>query len=249
MATTKCILYGRFSPRPDSAESESIDSQLRDLREDAAKRGWEVAGEFDDPDAKGDDEDREGLLQAVEALKRGMILFVWKGDRLARSVFLSEYLYRAVEAKGAKIVCLHGQTDDTDEGVLVRQIIAAFDAYSKKMNAKRTKYAMLSLQKSGRLVGGNPPFGYDAVLTAGMTKRGKQRRRLVPNVIEQMAIARILELHALGNKSVAIKRILEEDGVDCRGSKWSRTTLLKIIRQRGSLLPETTSTPQPVPCP
>ena len=54
---TLCALYGRFSPRPLANECESIDTQFRDLREAAIARGWELAGEFSDPDAKGDDDD------------------------------------------------------------------------------------------------------------------------------------------------------------------------------------------------
>jgi site-specific DNA recombinase len=244
---TLCALYGRFSPRPDSDTSESIDTQFRDLREAALDRGWELAGEFSDPDAKGDDDQREGLWEAVSSLKAGMVLFVWKADRIARSVFLSEYVRREVLAVGARIECLHGQTDDSDEGTMLRQILSAFDEFSKKQNAKRTSAAMLSLQQSGRSMGGVPPFGFRTERCEGKTKRGNQRRKLVPDDYEFPVLCLIKEYADQGNGPGVIARLLEEGGQQPREGSWNSGSIHRIIKKlpRMMKLAETLRAGQP----
>ena len=80
----KVILYARFSPRPDAAESESNDAQFDLCRAHAKRMGWTVAGEYQDAARSGDDEDRPGLWAALDALTKGEVflgLVSWTGWR------------------------------------------------------------------------------------------------------------------------------------------------------------------------
>lgn len=230
MQIVEYVCYSRFSPRPDSAESESCDTQERDLREEVDKRKGCVVAAFSDPDTKGDDEDREGLWTAMAALTKGRVLLVWKGDRLARSVYLSEYLHREAKKAGAKIEYLHGRNGDSPDDILVRQILAAVDEHAKKVNAIRTKYMMLSMQRNGRCVGGIP-LGQRSARAEGVTKRGKPRRSLVPDASEQQALQRILELRETGAGSFLIAKALNDEGVPCRGQRWHRGSIERLLKR------------------
>jgi site-specific DNA recombinase len=85
----KAIVYARFSPRPDAAESESNAAQLDLCRAYAKQMGWTVTDEHQDTALSGDDEDRPGLWAALDALPRKGVLLAYKLDRLARSIYLS----------------------------------------------------------------------------------------------------------------------------------------------------------------
>lgn len=226
----KCYLYARFSPRPDAATSESVDTQLRDLREAAVKRNWTIAGEFSDPDMKGDDEERPGLWEAMEALKKGYVLFAWKGDRLARSVYLSELLHREAKEKGATIEYLHGRNGDSPDDVLLRQIISAIDEHRKKVDAVRTRLMMQSLQRNGRSMSSRPPYGFDLKERGWHAKRNKPLLVLVPNPDEQQIVTIIRERYQSGVDPKAIVRQFNEEGLKCRGRPWDGRTLQRVLR-------------------
>ena len=216
-------MYARFSPRRNAEECVSIDTQLRDLEEHAAGQGWKIVARESDPECSGDDEDRPGLWKAVAHLKAKRVLLVWDGSRLARSVFLTEYLHREASKVGARIVLLHGSNDASDEGVMIRQVLSAFDEYTKKINAKRTSRHMQSRQKNGERMSRYAPYGKKIV-------NGK----LANDLHEQRTIERIYELadSGLGAWSIAVR--LEYEKVKPRGKQWHESTVKRILAKRPS---------------
>lgn len=227
----RAIGYARFSPRPGAAECESIDAQLHDLRLYAARHGYEIVGEYSDPESSGDDEDRPGLWAAMDALQPGYVLLVWKGDRLARSVYLSEYLHREASRKQASIEYQHGRNGDSPDDVLVRQILAAVDEHAKKVNAIRTKYMMLSHQARGRRMSDRPPLG--------TTVDPENHDRLIENPAEIAVIDRVIEMAADPNYQRngkpwkrEIARQLNREGHPARGEGgWNVTAVIRILQR------------------
>ena len=143
----RCIIYTRFSPRPDAATSDSCEVQAAYCEEFAVKKGWTVARVFNDPDRSGADEYREVLWNAIEEIRKGDVLLVYKRDRLARNVYLSESILRAVSKRGGTIQSVAGDVDgDGPEQTLIRQIVAAMAEYERKLISKRTSYALRRMQ-------------------------------------------------------------------------------------------------------
>lgn len=237
---TNAILYSRFSPRPDSATSESNAAQLDLNRAYCSRKGYRIVHEFDDPDASGDDENRPGMWAAINSLKRGMVLVVWKMDRLCRSVYLSEFLHREVAKRGARIEAVEGGTHNASpEGVLIRQVLAAFDEFAKKMGAARTSSFMRRHQATGRTMSAAIPYGFreiDPVEVPDPRKPGefKQQRRHAPDPAEQEIIRRIQALHAEGLGPRAIARRLNQERVPARGSGWYDVSVRRIIARASS---------------
>jgi site-specific DNA recombinase len=204
----KAIIYARFSPRPNAAESESIETQLDYCRAHCQAQGLEIAGEFEDRALSGDDEDRPGLWAAVDALRRGYILLVYRLDRLARSVYLSEFIRREVKE------------------VFVRQVLQAEHEYAKKVAAARTKYAMLRHQAAGRRMGSGCPYGWK--------RDPKNPPMMVRDEEEQAVIRRIVELRKEGKTLRGIKDILDSEGVLLRGRKgWNHMLVANIVKRAG----------------
>ncbi len=67
-------------------------------------------------------------------------------------------------------------------------------------------------------------FGYRMELVGGVST-------LVEDPAEQATIGRMRELHSLGYGSVRIAGTLNSEGYLCRGSRWHRTTVRRILKR------------------
>ena len=216
----RAIVYTRWSPRPDAADCTSSAFQLGECREYADAHGWTVARTFDDPDRSGKDEYREVLWSAIDALKKGDVLLVYKRDRLARNVYLAEQINRAVEKKGGRIVAVSGDVEgDTPEARMVRQIIASVAEYERKLIAARVSAAMRHYQADGRRMGGTIPYGYSI--------DPDDPSRIVPNAAEQDTIAKIKEMAEWGRNMNEIARRLPPE--TARTGRWHPEKVRRIL--------------------
>lgn len=223
------VLYARFSPRRKSEECDSIDVQLSYCRRYCQERGHVIAAEFQDANASGDDEERDGLWSAVESANRGGVFVAYKYDRIARSVFLDEYIRRELQRKNVSIEVVDGGREgDSPYDVMVRQIMAAVAEAEKKITAARTKAAVLMYQSQGRAMSKVPPYGKQEG-----PLNGRAQRTWIDNDEEQAVIPKILALHRSGLNTRAIARHLNDSGIPARGARWWHTTVAKVIERAG----------------
>ncbi|VDC19221.1 hypothetical protein XINFAN_00117 [Pseudogemmobacter humi] len=81
----KAALYARYSS--DLQSPESIDDQIRECREFAARKGWDVAQIYDDEAISGAAvRSRAGMLRMLDDARNGRfdILFAEALDRISR---------------------------------------------------------------------------------------------------------------------------------------------------------------------
>ena len=219
------IIYTRFSPGADSEASRSGEVQREQCEFWCFKNKISIDEVFSDESASGADEAREALWDAINALKKGDVLVVYNRDRLARSLFLAEYIRRKVAEKGARIVAITGDIDgDSPENVLIRQVLDAVSEYERKIIARRTSHSMRELQRQGYKVGGHPPFGWTTDPT-GLS--------LVPVEREQATLKLILKLHDQG---FGLRRIAQKLNADtethARCGIWYPATIKRILDRR-----------------
>jgi DNA invertase Pin-like site-specific DNA recombinase len=224
----KAILYARFSPRPDAAESESNAAQLDLCRAYAKRMGWAVMAEHQDAALSGDDEDRPGLWAALDALSRKGVLLVYKLDRLARSVYLSHIIEQEARKKRSRIVSVVGEGtwSNTPEDELIRRILQALAEYQKKAQAARTRAAMLRHQASGRRMSAQSPLGWRPDPT--------NSARLIEDEDERQTLGLVRKLHAEGLGLRQIARALNERGCRCRGRAWHHQAVKRILGRAGN---------------
>ena len=96
-------------------------------------------------------EDRPGLLDAVNALKRGDTLLIAKRDRLGRDVVAVALIERLIAHKGARVVSAAGEGTDSDEptALLMRRIVDAFGEYERLLIGSRTRAALKAKRAQG----------------------------------------------------------------------------------------------------
>ena len=217
----KAIIYARVSPKGSKGHktgqaiaAESLENQIAIIRSYCEKSGYEIASVFTDEYRSGDDEEREGLWGAVEAIRRGYVLVAWRYERLARSVFLEEVIKREVTRNRGRIEVVDGHRGNTPEDDLVRGILACVAQYEKRVIAARTKIHMLKRQQSGQAMGSRAPMGTAIV-------DGK----LVPNEAEIRQMRLALELKRQGDGFRTIARKLNHQGERFRGGRFHHSTI------------------------
>ena len=164
------------------------------------------------------------LWAAIEALEPGDVLLVYKLDRLARNVYLSECIRKAVEKIGARIEAVHGDIEgDGPEQIMIRQVLASIAEYERKVIAIRTKYAMLYHQKNGRRMGRYAPYG--------MMINPRNKKLIIPCKHELPAVNRISDLHKEGKELHDIVVEMNKDYFEMARGKigWTQRSVKKII--------------------
>ncbi len=179
----------------------------------------------------GTDEDRPVLWDAIEALKRGYSLIVYKFDRLARNAFLAYTIERQCNKKGAKIVSAGGEgtieQSMTPEERLKIGMLRLFAEYERNIIAARTKVAMLRHQANGRRMSNLTPFGWE--------RNPENSDLLVKDPFEQNIISHISNIRDTGESYRGICRKLESEGVPCRkNNRWHHTTVKNILIRRNN---------------
>ena len=228
---TKGILYGRFSPRRNEDQCESIEAQFDFCRAYCKQNNIKIVGEFADRALSGADEDRPELWAAIAALERGYVLVVYRLDRLARSVYLSDIIERAIHQKKATFLSTVGEGtwSDSDEDFLVRKILQALAEYERKVIGARTKAAMLRHQANGRLMGSIPPYGFKL--------DPKDSRRIVKNPYERIIINQIKRFR---KKGLTLRQIADElTNLNYKPRKVTRTFRGKPVSVKGRWYPQT----------
>jgi len=234
----KGVIYARFSPRRNDDKCESIEAQFDFCRQWCKQNNVEIAGEFADRALSGADEDRPELWAAIAALERGYVLVVYRLDRLARSVYLSDIIERAISRKKASFLSISGEGTwgDSDEDWLIRKILQTLAEYERKVIGARTKAAMLRHQANGRLMGSIPRYGF-------MLDRA-DKRRILKSPYEQVVINQIKRLHKkglslrqiaaelsnLGYKPRKVRQIFKGKPVFVKG-KWNPQTIRLILKR------------------
>lgn len=158
----KAVLYARFSS--DNQRSESIDAQVRAIREFAEKNAIVIVSEYIDMAKSATSDDREQFQRMIKDASKGNFQFVivHKLDRFARNRRDSVGYRVELARKGVQLVSvLESFDEDTPEGALMQglsELLAEF--YSKNLSREVKKGQKENALKA-KHNGGIPPFGYD----------------------------------------------------------------------------------------
>ncbi len=166
----RVALYSRVS----TLNNQDPEMQLRELREYAERRGWEILGEYGDRGISGAKDSRPELNRLVADAHRRRFdaVVVWKFDRFARSV---SHLLRALEtfwALGIEFVSLSEQVDtSTPTGKMVFTVLGAVAELERSLIAERVRAGLRNARAKGRKLG-RPRAAVDAARIALLRAQG-----------------------------------------------------------------------------
>ena len=136
------------------ARVSTIDQSL-DLQNDGLKKaGCEKI--FTDHGVSGAKTERPGLDKALDQIRKGDTLVIWKLDRLGRSLSHLLSIIEGLKKKGAHFASIQDAFDtSTASGKMVFSVIGAMAEYERNLTRERTKAGLASARARGRK-GGRP---------------------------------------------------------------------------------------------
>jgi DNA invertase Pin-like site-specific DNA recombinase len=130
--------------------------QLRELREYAALRGWEITGEYTDHGISGSRDSRPALnrLMTDAHQRRFDAVLVWKVDRFGRSL---RHLVNALDELGALGVAFVSLRDNLDlstpSGRLMFAVIGAMAEFERALIQERVRAGLRNARAKGKQLG------------------------------------------------------------------------------------------------
>ena len=148
---SRTAIYARVS-----TDEQTVDPQLRDLREFIASKGWGEAKEFIDSGVSGSKDSRPAWNELWDGIQKGRIrtLVVHALDRLGRSLpHLVKILSTLVE-KNVTLVSFRENIDlSTSTGRMVAGLFSVLADYELSIIRERTKAGMRAAKARGSRIG------------------------------------------------------------------------------------------------
>jgi DNA invertase Pin-like site-specific DNA recombinase len=141
-----------------STDKQTVENQVRELRQIAARRGWEVVEEYHDAGisgSKGRDQ-RPGLDRMLKdaSRRRFDVVMAWAIDRLGRSLIDLLGTIQGLEAAGVDLFLEQQAIDTTTPaGKLMFQVTGAFAEFERSMIRQRVKAGLKRAIEQGKQLG------------------------------------------------------------------------------------------------
>ena len=141
-----------------STDRQTVENQLRELRQIAERRGWEVVKEYDDAGISGSKgrNDRPGLDEMLKDAQRRRfdIVMAWAIDRLGRSLIDLLSTIQQLETCGVDLYLDQQAIDTTTPtGRLMFRITGAFAEFERSMIRQRIRAGLRRAKEAGKRLG------------------------------------------------------------------------------------------------
>jgi DNA invertase Pin-like site-specific DNA recombinase len=140
------IGYARVS----KIDQQDTRAQVKALKDAGCKRIFEES-------ASGGRWDRPQLHRALDQVREGDVLVVWKLDRLSRSLKDMLHILEKLTEAGAGFRSLTENVDSTvPAGKMLLSMLGAFAEFERSMVRERTRMGLQSARERGRIGGRKP---------------------------------------------------------------------------------------------
>ena len=177
----RAALYMRVSTGRQAEHDLSIPDQRQQLQSWCRRHGYAVTAEFVEAGTATDDR-RPVFQQMIERACDGEsafdVIVVHSYSRFFREAFEQEFYLRKLAKHNVRVVSITQPVGDESEPVhaMMRKVIALFDEYQSRENAKHVIRSMKENARQGFWNGATAPLGYKLVEAE---KRGtKIKKRL-----------------------------------------------------------------------
>lgn len=148
----RVAIYARVS----TSGQQSVGMQLRDLRDLAKNRSFEVIREYCDEGVSGSRESRPALDELLRDARhrRFDAVLVWKLDRLGRSLVHLVRLLHDLRSLGVELISFSEGLDfTTTTGKLLYQVISAFAEFERDCIRERVIAGLRNARAKGKRLG------------------------------------------------------------------------------------------------
>ena len=217
----------RVSTGRQAEHDLSIPDQRSQLNSWCRAKGHIVVAEFIEAGASASDDRRLVFQQMIERACDGEhsfdLIVVHSYSRFFREAFEQEFYLRKLAKHGVKVVSITQPVGDESEPVqaMMRKVIALFDEYQSKENAKHVLRSMKENARQGFWNGATAPLGYRVIEAE---KRGaKIKKKLDIDPVEAETVRLIFTLYLNGDGesgALGVKEIVK--WLNARGHRTRR---------------------------
>ena len=238
LGALRACAYLRVSTGRQAESDLSIPDQRKQVASFCAGKGWSLLTEYVEPGASAMDDSRPEFQRMIERATDDDhpfdVIVVHSFSRFFRDAFGLEMYVRRLAKAGVRLVSITQELGDDPAQVMMRQVIALFDEYQSRENAKHVLRAMNENARQGFYNGSPVPLGYRAEETE---KRGsKVKKKLAVDPAEAETIRLIFRLYRHGDGQsgpLGLKRVvswLNERGYRTRkGARFGVATVHTIL--------------------
>ncbi len=203
----RAILYARVSTDEQARSGFSLAQQIEALREYAAREGYDVLEEVQDPGQSGASLERPGMDRVRDLVAAGgvSVVLAQDRDRFSREPAYHYLLRREFEEHGTKIRALNDRVDESSEGELSDGILDRLAKFERAKTAERTQRGRLRKARQGKILRNSRAlYGF---------KHDDTGEGYVVDEAEMRVVRRIFRLVSEGKTLYRVKRTLESEGV------------------------------------
>src|SRR5258705_13270066 len=215
-STLRAAVYMRVSTGRKAEHDLSIPDQGSQLQSWWRGNGHPVVAEYVEAGASAGDDRRPSFQQMIERACDGEhafdLIVVHSYSRFFREAFEQEFYLRKLAKHDVRVVSMTQPVGDETEPVhaMMRKVIALFDEYQSKENAKHVIRSMKENARQGFWNGATPPLGYRLIEAE---KRGaKIKKKLAVDLVEAETVRLIFKLYLLGDgssRALGVKEIIK----------------------------------------
>jgi site-specific DNA recombinase len=231
----RCACYARYST--DLQREESIEDQLRNLRNFAAARSWQIlpAHVYADYGISGASTDRPALKAMITAALAKPapfdVILVDDTSRLSRNLAEAMHLKQQLEFAGIRLIAVSQGVDSADDQAdVIWTVHGLVDSLFLKELSKKTHRGMEGLALRGMHTGGRV-YGYRSVQVEGGAK-------LTVFEPEAVIVRRIFEMSANGKSLKKVAKQLNAEnirspqpGTKKRYDTWAPSAIREMLRR------------------
>src|SRR5579883_2371710 len=237
--TVRAAVYLRVSTGRQADSDLSIPDQRRQAKGYCTSRGWEIVADYVEPGASATGDRRPEFLRMIDAATVKPpafdVILVHSFSRFFRDQFQLEFCVRRLAKNGVRLVSITQELGDDPMSNMIRQIMALFDEYQSRENAKHTLRAMKENARQGYWNGALPPIGYRIVAAGQRGAKTKKKLEIDPIHAETVRLMFRLALVGDGESGpMSVKSItthLNARGIRTRdGGRWGIAAVWRRAR-------------------
>lgn len=216
----KAVIYARYSSH--NQREESIEGQIRECQDFAARNDMTIVGEYIDRAISGKTDNRAEFQRMIRDSERGhfQVVLVYAIDRFARNRYDSAIYKAKLKKNGVKVFYAKQYIPDTPEGIILESVMEGYAEYYSQNLAIHIKRGMKENALQCKVTGGTTPLGY----------RIGENKTYEIDPAGAKIIQEIFQMYADGSSATQIINYCNEQGYrTTRGGKFNKNSLRTIL--------------------
>lgn len=217
------VIYARYSSH--NQNDASIEQQVRECREYAARLDLAVIDVYEDRAMTGKTDMRPGFQRMIRdsARKRFQFVIVWKLDRFARNRYDSASYKYKLKRNNVRVLYAKEAIPDGPEGILLESVLEGSAEYYSANLSQNVKRGLRDNALDCKANSGSLPMGY--------RKGADGKYELDP--VGAPAVRKVFEMYTDGHTLEDIARYMNASGLTtARGNKFTKYSFYTILRNR-----------------